>query len=165
MYCRKCGKQIENGTICQACVDAETLFQPIPAPVETKKQGSKTLGLSKAIVASAISFVAYCLILLALSAAAEISSIQEGTSATDPAYLEVLCACALFACVLSSLLTIPAVILGIQSVLTFSKQAKAGNIKPVATFVLGIVALALAGTSVFTSAQEFPAVFAIFASL
>lgn len=159
MYCRKCGKQIDyDARVCKECEETEAFFGPDTPekqqpPVQQKQpaqpinpyapqppyyyvpqqsmpqpmpmQGSNKKGFGVALTAVILGGVAEFLSAIAAELVA--------TGYMVMALLALGCA-------------IPALILGIKSIKLFFSEKKAGNVKPIPTFVMGLIGTILSGS-------------------
>lgn len=166
MYCRKCGKWIDyEAEICTDCQQTEELFkveneqpvqpaqneqyqyffgnnaqqpyaqqpyaqQPYAQPVQSQDKGSRMEGFGFALAGTIIGFFAFLFsyLLLIFSAVGGMGLIM-------------------FPFALST--AIFAMVSGTKSLNKSKECTRAGKVKPIATFILGIVNVVLAGLSFF----------------
>ncbi len=181
MYCTQCGKQIESGIICDEClkkqqaqeevataeaqtqseeqkIEQEIASSPVTESVEvapTKEVfvppvGNKKAGLPKAIVGAILSVVALIIISACLSVVTALTEFVTENTITMEQYTSAVNGVLVFM-FLSIAISIPALIFGIISVKTFKKEKTATGTKPIATLILGIVAIVYASCDVFAS--------------
>lgn len=161
MYCRKCGKWIDyEAEICTDCQQTEELFkveneqpaqpaqneqyqyffgnnaqqpyaqQPYAQPVQSQDKGSRMEGFGFALAGTIIGFFAFLFsyLLLIFSAVGGMGLIM-------------------FPFALST--AIFTMVSGTKSLNKSKECTRAGKVKPIATFILGIVNVVLAGLSFF----------------
>ena len=159
MYCTKCGKEIEAGTVCRECMEAEsgvnanagyhqpeqpTYAQPVqpiqptygygnsyqPYAPSLPEPGNRMYGFGKALASTIISYIGFIFVYVAL-----ILSTMEYEGGVG-----------LVMAIISLPLIIIPLIMGIKSIGVFN-QRKATCAKPIATLILGINGLAMAACS------------------
>lgn len=156
MYCNKCGKEIENGVLCEECAviempcaeasdEAPVKEAEVTDPVETIafscKQNTNPLpepqnrmfGFGKALASTILSIVGFIFVYIAM-----ILSLVEPGAGLPLIFLSM------------PLLIIP-LIFGILSIKVFMER-KATCAKPIPTLILGIVGLS---TAVFAAFFQF----------
>ncbi len=136
MYCNKCGKEIESGTVCNECLAKETVTIDPDYIMESMNKmpepDNRMFGFGKALAATILSWVAFFVTYFAL-----IFSMvaYEIGNATGMVFL---------------VLALPPLLISlafsISSIKTFNAR-KATCAKPIATLVLGIIGLA---TTIFS---------------
>lgn len=168
MFCRKCGKQIDYDAVCcKECQEMDEFFgSDTPAveepsfPVQQEKpvlEGSRKEGLGKALAATILGGIAYFFVLIALGMLTNMFGdlddlemmpyLYSSSEVITPiAYDSTVMAIMLALTGIALILAIPSLILGIQSIKCFGRQKQEGKVRPVATLVLGIVAVVLAAT-------------------
>lgn len=156
MYCRNCGKWIDyDAEVCTDCKETDEFFsdktasaQPSVAATPSVAQplvGSRKEGLGKAITSTALGAFASLFALIVLSvieASLELYYYEDFYS--DYAVAASLSAGMGFCLVMTIALSIPSLILGILSIVTFKRASSAGRVKPIPTLILGIAGLACA---------------------
>ncbi len=164
MFCTQCGRQIENGTICEDCAkkqelmgnttfvseakDGVTVTATTP-PTPVAPAGNKKAGLKKAIIGAVIAFVALIIVSFGtglLTGAMELAafgdiSIEE---------YDIMFSISMTISVFGLIACVPAIILGISSIKTFIKEKRETNVKPIATLIVGIFSIVWVAVSVFT---------------
>lgn len=166
MYCRKCGKQIDyDAEFCHECSEVEahfgaeapkanepqqaqtaqqTPYSQMPPAWQAQAQfqqqaqaqkGSVMTGFGKALASTIMSYIGFIFSFLAFGGFAE--AIDYGDESMLGASV------VLFMITLG--LCIPALIMGIQSIKTFSRAKKNGEKKPVPALVLGICGVVFSG--------------------
>ncbi len=148
MYCNKCGKQIETGTLCRECALADAIAKTeqkefVEATVLTHEPENlfpdphnRMFGFGKALASTIMSTIGFF-----LSYAAIIATIESPGAA-------------LVLTLLSVPLAVLPLIWGINSIKLFKTRAKTCA-KPIPTLVLGIYGVAMAGMTAFFSFLSF----------
>lgn len=139
MYCNKCGKEIEYGTICDECAFEEfkkTRQAPQPVVVEPQQaewkpsSQNRMYGFGKALAGTIIGFIGIIISYIACIVSAIAPDLGMGVI-----FVAVAC------------IVLP-LIFGISSIKTFKKRARTNCAKPIATLVLGITSLSMLPASV-----------------
>ena len=181
MYCRKCGRWLEENQACPDCAEVEVHFgadEPIgeayeePRPAPVAQQGSRMEGFKGALTGTILGAIGYMLAFLGFIYA---YTLFIGVSGEDMAGMEmlfylygvdmsqmmngipanVLGSLSACCCVIGLGLGIPAIILGAKSIATFKRMKNAGKVKPIATLILGIVGLVMGICAVVIAACNF----------
>lgn len=145
MYCNKCGKEIEQGTLCPQCEAASVQQEPVqeqpqvpytPAPTYTyaPPKQNKMFGFGKALAGTIISIVGFIFSLIGYFIV-----MAEATISGDVGV-------GLVFLLMSLPLVILPIIFGISSIKAFTLKKRYG-IKLIPTLILGIVGLATAAFS------------------
>lgn len=155
MFCKNCGKQIEKGEYCIDClkqpeeqvVVIDPAVEPKIVKVEAKEQPkiSRKIGLKKALTATILGLVGYCIIIYMCQNVLALFDIVLFFDISEQAQ-EILMWISIVSGIVSIIIGIISLSLGISSIKTF-KKSKAQGVKPVATLVLGITAIYLAVSS------------------
>ena len=166
MYCEKCGKQLADGEVCD-CDKAttpiteetpaaqETAFGTVYATTAVQPQGDRKYGFKPALAATIISGVATFIIYIVVSFVLVFSSellpeLEAGATLNAEGVAIVMKTCV--TCIVLSVFClgacVPSLILGIKSIKRFVEKKKAGEVKPVATLVLGIVSCSLCALTI-----------------
>ena len=174
MFCQRCGRQLRDGEICPSCYpqyaepEAKTEFSsgaaPETQPVSTAPVGSRMTGFGPALTAAILAFIAFVTsyaTLLVLDVA--LMDIDAGFY--DEAFVDGTFPVCIFFALLAFGLSVPALILGIKSIMTFVRESKRGAVKPIATLVLGIASTALSPLTLLISFIIFCASVAMLATL
>ena len=157
MFCNKCGKEIENGVVCDECLEREraeelrandpSASREFPTLDETLWQGAiytdtpapsdentdRMLGFGKALASTIMSVIGYIFGIVAYIFAVGGSTVTE----TDPEVaLVMLVAAFVLHLVFALPLAIIALVMGIKSIKLFKRTV---GKKPVATLILGII--------------------------
>lgn len=157
MYCRKCGKQIDyDSPLCKECEDLETFFGETPQEQPSQPSqsaqytqyaqaqpaqpvGSRKEGFGKALAATIMSSIAFFISLIAMTLVSEaLTSYAFGYED-----VEGIIGASVFMSMLCLGLSIPSLIMGIQSMKCFFRAKNAGRLKPVPTLVCGIVGVVM----------------------
>ena len=176
MYCRKCGKFIEyEGDMCRECLAKQDPYEEIvvvPTSVQqittTQPQSvsqpvvnaprrvctnvdantNRKLGFGKALASAIMSTIGSFIISLAESLVGNAASFLDGTVAVTnlEQAVESNIASSIFMTIIALGLAIPALIMGIQSIITFARAKRGGGVAPVATLVLGIISVVFAAS-------------------
>lgn len=178
MYCRKCGKWLEEGQSCPDCAEVEVHFgadEPIveayeePASAPAPQQGNRMQGFKGALTATILGVIGYALAFVGFlyayiffigASGEDIEEMEmlfymygvdmsELLNGMQASVLSSLSACF---CVFGLGLGIPSIILGAKSIATFKRMKKEGKVKPIATLILGIVGLAIGICTVIIAA-------------
>jgi hypothetical protein len=142
MYCNRCGKYLEgDSTLCTECEKAErkekkraeyyidTSAEPYYEPeIEVPEKDNRMYGFGKSLASTIIGFVAFMWSYIMV-----ISIISENAGMV-----------ASFILVLIGLI-ITSLVLGLKSIFLFNKRRRLGAAKPIATLILGINGVSLAG--------------------
>ncbi len=166
MYCRNCGKWIDDDAeLCVDCKETSDFFSEEPSEepssvargtsVGQAVEGSRKTGLGKALTATILSAISYFLIMFAaglilgaLEEYEEYVYYYEFSMIEFLEYIEIY-EITLF-CLLAPIgMSIPALIMGILSIVCFKREKNAGRVKPIVTLILGIVGLVLAALVIF----------------
>lgn len=180
MYCTQCGKQIESGILCEECLKKQELGQeevasseaqtqsveqevavseavietPVFSPSEKEvviaKKGNRKAGLTKAIIGAVLGFVALIIVSTGLSIISTMADLLIYNTITIEAYNSALIVVAVLTFI-SIGISIPSLIFGISSIKTFKKEKSATGTKPIATLILGIVAIVYSACDMFAS--------------
>lgn len=162
MFCRKCGRLLEeDSTICPDCdvASVEAVeFSPVGADVVSGvnapvNKGSRKAGLGLGIAAAVLGFVGFIFTYFAVMYMAGIAmeldsyaySYYGGIAEEE---LLAMCVGGLFVGVLGLACVIPALILGIISLVRAIKQKKRGQVLPIPALALGIAACVFAALAV-----------------
>lgn len=157
MYCRKCGKQIDyDAPVCKECAEAE-FFQnygqpapgadttrPTPAPVGN---GSVRAGFGGALTSTILGSVAFILGIVVMSMIA--ATVEYGY------YDASLITAGYVLTVMVMGMAIPALILGIKGIKTFTYAKNHGHVKPIPSLVLGIAGLSAGAFSILYAFLSF----------
>lgn len=164
MFCTQCGKEIENGTICEECAEKLSLMKEttslneengetpvvfVEQPTIQAPVGNRKAGLTKAIVGAVIGFIALMIVSIGsglLSGALELAALGE-ISVQD---YDIIFGLSMVVSVVGLLACIPTIILGIASIKTFLREKRETNTKPLATLIVGIVSLTWVASCVLT---------------
>ena len=171
MYCRKCGKQIDyDAPLCNECAqqEAEQAYSATALTVienddqakgaaplaEENVQKPRMYGFKNSLKAAIFGYISYCAAiasnvfsaLLGIGIFVDFLTCIISEESGNMVATEI-SPFAIFGIVNTLLLVvgfaIPALILGIKSIKTYVRRNRAGYAKPIATLVLGIVAVAL----------------------
>lgn len=168
MYCRKCGKMVEDDKeLCVDCQEMDVFFGDEQAKasekVETvapKLEGSRKTGMAKGLVGTILGAVAYfiaCVGFGLISGALEV--VEEEAYLYDSVEQVLkelnLYGGTVFCAVVPLLMFVPSLVLGILSISCFKCEKNAGRVKPIPTLVLGIVSVVLAALNVLFSLCTF----------
>ncbi|MBE5747818.1 MAG: hypothetical protein E7352_06585 [Clostridiales bacterium] len=167
MYCRNCGKWIDDDAeLCVDCKETNDFFseEPSEEPSSVARgtsvghavEGSRKTGLGKALTATILSAISYFLIMFAaglilgaLEECEEYGYYYEFSSMIEfLEYIEMY-EITLFFLLAPIGMSIPALIMGILSIVCFKREKNAGRVKPIPTLILGIVGLVLAALVLF----------------
>ena len=152
MYCKKCGKEIAyDAEYCNECLEsaaATAAAEPSVVSAPTVTEGDRKTGFKKALIGMILGvigmFITYIVTVFIAAFHMEIlTKLESGSNyiVNEGFSIGVGVVCILFA-IIGFALCIPAVIFGIQSILTFVKEAKAGRVKPIVTLIFGCVSVA-----------------------
>lgn len=147
MYCKRCGKYIESGDICPECASEEVVFGgEVKVEQYEEKIPSRKTGLERAIVGAALAvfaaiFSAIGIIFTGLKVAFDwMPQVASGEVMIIPIALFLMGA---------GVMTVFGAVFGIRSViLAFHDRRETGKL-PIATMILGFVAIACAVIAVF----------------
>ena len=139
MYCKRCGKYIESGTLCAECLSEEVVFgKEVEIKNYEEKTPSRKAGLNRAIIGATFGVVAAIYAILTLVCVGVIGAfdyasydIPESLMIFPPA----ICASS------GAVFTIMGAILGVKSVVIAFRNRKATGTLPIATLILGFVAI------------------------
>ncbi len=171
MFCRKCGKQIDyDAEVCKECQETDEFFSGAASSTQGTESsntdtasftvtdfeqpvqpvapaGNKKVGFGKALASTILAGIAYFLVLIALELISEALGLNYESEyyayATEVVIDSDMMIIALVLTAIGIALSIPALIMGIQSMKCFFRQKREGKVKPIPTLVLGIVGLAL----------------------
>jgi hypothetical protein len=138
MYCKKCGTYIDGESeLCPACKAQEdfnfdnntTVVDNTPNYTEQEKYNDRRAGLKGSIISTIFGEVGFSLVYIAMIVVA-----------LEPVV-------SLFFMLASIPFTIIALIKGINCIKLFKRHCKEGRSKPIATLVLGINGVVMAGLS------------------
>lgn len=142
MYCKRCGKFIESGDICPECVTEEVVFgREVKVEQYREKTPSRKTGLERGIVGAALSVFAVIF--------ASIGSAFVGAGGALKAIMGTLTAEIMTIPVLlflsgAAVMTVFGAVFGTKSViLAFHDKKETGKL-PIATMILGFVAIGCA---------------------
>lgn len=162
MFCRKCGRLLDDGsTICPDCdiASVEAVeFSPVGADVVSGvnapvNKGSRKAGLGLGIAAAVLAlvgfFFTYFAVMYMAGLAMELDSYAYSSYyVIEEAELMAACMLGLAVGVLGLICVIPALILGIISLIRAIKQKKRGQVLPIPALALGIAACVFAALAV-----------------
>ena len=137
MYCKYCGTYVEGESdVCPNCKSKENLNNNVfvdntPTYTEQEKYNDRRAGLKSSIISTIFGEVGFALVYIALIVVA-----------LEPVV-------SLFFMLASIPFTIIALIKGINCIKLFKRLCKEGRSKPIATLVLGINGVVMAGLSLF----------------
>lgn len=173
MYCRKCGKQIDyDAPLCKECEQAEQDFggqmedaqtadtptrdeqypmaapavQEDSAPAQEQPKGSRKEGLGASIASAVLGVSSFVMNVIALLFADLQMIISPSLHQGHP--YPVIDPFAIFFLIAGVATMIPAIILGVKSMLCFFKAKREGRLKPIATLICGISGIVMSGISI-----------------
>ena len=176
MYCRKCGKMLEEGqTTCPDCEEVEVHFgmeEPVVEPYEeptsapVAQEGNRMAGFKPALAATIMGFIGYILAYVGFLYSYIVFAGVSGESMTGMLELmfpmdenlmmdipvQTLSGLAAFFALVGLGLGIPSIIMGAKSIKLFKQMKNEGKAKPVAALVLGIIGLVMGICAVIISA-------------
>ena len=163
MYCRKCGKMVEDDKeLCVDCQEMDVFFGDEPKAenvkaetVAPKLEGSRKTGMAKGLVGTILGAVAYfiaCIGFGLISGALEVVEEEAYLYSVEEVLKELnLYGVTAFCGTLPLLMFVPSLVLGILSISCFKREKNAGRVKPIPTLVLGIVSVVLAALNALFS--------------
>ena len=162
MICPTCGKELLDGEICENCNPAkEAEIQTEAAPQSEAPVGSRMTGFKPALIGAIFAFVgnmtANFVLSFTTTLLAELESMLSSGNyyIADEATLISSAVVGIMFAIAAIGLSVPAVILGIKSIITFVREAKRGAVKPIATIILGAAAVGLSFLTVIFSIATF----------
>ncbi len=128
-YCIRCGKEnFNDGEICNDCMSAQN-------SVAVEQKGSYTTGLSGAIWGASIGTAGLVLVIIDMFVAAMgVASQNAGIKILAVLMLSASIACA-----------VVGMVLGVKAITTFRVACANGDKKPIATLIVGIESVVMAG--------------------
>ena len=152
MYCRICGKFMDNDVeiYCDDCKkmlendQARSVNKPEETGRAIKKEGSAKEGIKKAVFSSIFAVIGFIFAVIGLSFLFALI-LQKGYEPDITSISEFLAweSVGIVFTVLSTPLAIVGLLFGVKSIKTFQKAKREMRVKPVVTFVLGILGLIL----------------------
>lgn len=139
MYCKRCGKYIESGTLCPECISEEVVFgKEVEVKPYEEKIPSRKAGLNRAIIGATFGVVAVIYAVLTLVFVGVIGAFDYASYDIPDSLIifpTVICASS------GAVFTIMGAIFGVKSVVFAFRRRKSTGTLPIATLILGFVAI------------------------
>ena len=143
MYCKRCGKYIESGDLCAECVSEEIVFgKEVVVKQYKEKDPSRKAGLKRGVIGACLGVFAVIFAVIGFVLATLVGVFNTMTS--EIVFGKEMAIPVVILVALAIVTTVLGGVFGVRSVAFAFRDRKANGVLPIATLVLGYVAIGCA---------------------